>query len=415
MRRRGVLALGATLGLAGCAGYVGSIRDEVKSNVPVDSKNTSDDGPVGGYPEVTPRVGGSLNGRPGRLGTDLERLKKSNTRWLHAFLDIRGKVQAGVAPTDDPDVQALKRVGNAKGTKLVVSLLWDFKGSYDEKTPANVPGPGSPREEKLFTYATKLLEAIDAPVDIIVLGNEPIWETPESDVTGTDPPVVGFTRNLKDHLVDQYSTGDPTLLLGSFNKLYDEYVREDMFPEFHQQFFEMARNEGDLDGIDLHIHYEGPDEAKEMLAKARTEIPEGTVIATEFSPVWRYDENKDTAIGEYEAGRRFADNYGISADLTAVEYFGVVKDDPRPPQELADFYDAMPWYNVNFIKDMYGMLEDYGVSVSTISLLQDKGMRHVDWTDDWEPFHINFLFQQALIDAEFAFHPHYIDDYRKRT
>lgn len=413
MRRRRLLALGttATASLAGCVGYIGNVEDQVEDEV----EDTAPTKPMPAQSaDTSPSIGGTLNGRPHRLNDDLALIGKSNTTWMHAFLDVRGKYGQNVSPRDDPDVRALRRAAGKTGTKLIVSLRWDFIGIWGDKEAKNVPSAGGSREVALFEYATKLLEAIGQPVDVIVLGNEPIWETPDEDVTGSDAPFVPFTRRLKDHLVQNYTVDDTRLLLGAFNRLYDGEVWWE-YQHFYRQLFDLARSDDGIDGIDLHIHYDDLGEAEEMLSDAREAVPDGMIIATEFSPMWRYERNTDKPIDGFNGGDRFADRYGLPSGMTVREYFEAAKDDPRPRGEMATFMEIMPWYNVNFVEDMHNLLAEYGAQVGTIGFLQDIGIRNMDWPSDWRPFTINYLFQRGLIDSPNGSHPHYIDDYRERS
>ena len=422
MRRRRVLALGtAALGLTGY-GWYRTTADEGFERVRSTSTTTSSADPGG---EVTPgpggtptdvedaSIGGSLNGRPHLLLDNLSLVERSATNWMHAFLDVRAKYESGTDPRNDPDVETLRRL-NRMGVNLVVSLRWNFVGIFGNRERTNVPPSGSSRETALYEHATELLDAIDDPVEVVVLGNEPIWETPDEDVRGKDSRLLGFTRGLKDHLVRNYTAGDPQLLVGSFNRLYDEYV-QDRYGEFYGQLFDVARNDDDVDGIDLHVHYADLDQAETMLATARNEVPNGTITTTEFSPMWRYTRHTDEPIASVEGGREFIDRRGLPDDLTVRGYFEIAKDDPRPRGEMGEFMETMPWYNVDFVEDMYDLLTSYGAEVGTFGFLQDVGIRNAEWGEDWRPFQINYLFQRGLIATEDGAHPHYLDDFRKRA
>ena len=418
MRRRRLLALSAaTVGFTGYAWGRGGIEGEVENSMatPTGTADRASSEATRAQPAATtPSIGGSLNGRPHRLGDELALVERSDTTWLHAFLDVRKKYDRGVNPRDDPDVDALRRVGRETGAKLIVALKWNFTGNFGEVEAKNVPPSGSPRRNDLFEYATELLTAIDRPADVVVLGNEPVWEAPDEDVKGSDSPLISFTRELKDHLVNRYTAGDPRLLVGAFNRLYGDHVRKE-YRRFYGQLFEMARNDDDIDGIDLHIHYDGRRQAEKMLAVARREVPDGMITVTEFSPVWRYYRNKDEPIGGFTGGDRFADRYGISGDTTVTEYFRAAKENRRSHDEMAAFMETMPWYNVNFVEDMYDLLNEYDVEVGAFGFLQDTGFRHAELTADWIPFQINYLFQRGVIDTEDGAHPHYLEDYRKRA
>ena len=364
---------------------------------------------------TTPTLGANLNGQPRRLNDSLDLLDASNTTWVRAFIDVRDKLNDETPPSEDPDVLALRRAALERNCKLVVNLKWDFKvnWTWDDKEPIRVPEPGSSHEQDLLRCATRYLQSIGAPVDVVVLGNEPMWETQHEDASGENPPIVQFTRRLKAHLVQHGDHGDPSYLLGAFNRLYDDRVREKRFPTFCRELFRMAREDDDVAGVDLHVHYDGHDEARKMVRVAREQVPDGVLAVTEFSPVFRYDRHVRTAIGEWEAGRTFAGEYGYSPDMTAVDYFERAKDDPCPCSEMADFYEAMPWYDVNLLERNYRLFERFGVDVATFGFLQGVGMRDADWRrPGWTPFHINFLYQNALMRGRGA-HQQYLDDYRE--
>ena len=438
-RRRfvaGVAAAGAGFGVAGLGiggtgagerGAGGSGDDGASRSSPTarrESATTADDDEAdrGGdagteEPTETPVVGANLNGRPRRLLGDFELLDASGTTWVRAFLDVRKKLADGTDPANDPDVLALRRAAREHDCKLVVSLKWDFKANWGDKKPTRVPSPNSEYERRLCRCAAEYLGHI-GEVDVVVLGNEPMWETLEPDIAVEDPPLLRFTRTVKDYLVREGDHGSPRYLVGAFNRIYDDGVRR-RFAHFYREAFALAHEDEDVDGVDLHIHYDGLDEAEEMLALARAELPKGTLTVTEFCPVFRYARHVDDPLSASEGGERFARDHGLPAETTAVEYFEYAKRNPRPPEEITEFYDAVPWYNVNHVEDMYGLFADFGVDVGTFGLLQGRGMRNEDWTDGWSPFHINFLFQPALMRAdrgvEHTANLHYIDNYRRRT
>ncbi|MHB9288763.1 hypothetical protein ACKVMT_17165 [Halobacteriales archaeon Cl-PHB] len=363
--------------------------------------------------DTTPVVGANLNGRPRRLRGDLGLLETSETTWVRAFVDVREKLRAGHDPADDPDVLALQQVARRQDCSLVLSLKWNFAATWGRMPPTRVPAPGSSRETALFDCARRYLAAVGEPTDVVVLGNEPLWETLDADLRGPDPPVVRFTRRLKDHLVARYD-GDPALLVGAFNRLADRGIRQARFPAFFEGLFDLARGD-DVAGADLHVHFDRFAAARAMVATARSNLPDGLLTATEFSPVWRYARHVDEPIGRSLPGREFAARYGIAPDTTAVEYLETAKRDPVSREELGAFVEAMPWYNERHVADVYDLFEAYDVSFGGLGFLQGVEMREEDWTTGWTPFHLNFLFQRALLADDTGGHPAYLDDYRERT
>lgn len=384
------------------------------------SEPTADGSALAAQGERTvPVIGGNLNGRPRRLLDNLELLEASNTTWVRAFLDIRQKLAEGHRPERDPDVVALRQAARKQGCRLVVSLKWDFRANWGDKDPMRVPAAGSRDERTLCRAAARYLEAIGVPLDVVVLGNEPMWETPTADITGERPPIVPFTRAVKDHLVDHGDHGDPSYLLGSLNRLDRDALRTRQFPAFLEQVFGWAREDEDVNGVDLHVHYDDFSEARAMVATAREAVPDGTLLVTEFSPVWRYDRYKEVPIDAFDAGERFLRTYGRPAGMTPVEYFEDAKAHPRQPEELGDLYAALPWYNVDHVDDVYRLFTAYDVSVGTIGFMQGRWMREEDWTTAWTPYHINALFQPALLRTDRGLartaHPSYLEAYRRRA
>ena len=408
MRRRRLLALGAaSVGLSGCVendaeGALVSLNEAMDRESTVKGASRE--------PASTLDVGGSVHGRAHRLGDDLDLIERSGTEWLHAFLDVRRKYDDGVDPWEDSDVATLRRASRETSVDLLLTLQWNFIGIFGDLEAERVPSAGSERERGLIEYARRLLEAIGEPVDVVVLGNEPVWETMDEDILGGNAPIVRFTRRLKDHLVDRYTVGDPQFLVGAFNRLYDTVW--DDYERFFRQLFDVAR-EDDVDGIDLHVHYYSLSQARRMLEVARREFPESTMTVTEFSPVFRYFDHVDTPLAEFEGGDRFARRWGVEADETVTEYLEAAKDDRLSSREAADFYGTMPWYNVHFVEDMYDLLAEFDVEVGTFGFLVEEDVHNVVWDEDWSPFPINCLFQPALIDSEHGAHPYYLEDFRR--
>lgn len=398
---------------AGIAGVMGTRSTGASaSSDRIRGRANGDDGVTG---RLGPTIGANLNGRPRRLGRNIDLIDESNTRWVRAFFDVRKKLGQETAPSEDPDVLALRRVAREKNCKLIVSLKWGFKVNWgwDEKESMRVPESGSRRETELLRCATDYLAAIGEPVDVVVLGNEPMWETVEADIVRENPPIVRFTRAVKEHLLRHGDHGDPAYLLGAFNQLNNHHLMGYPFSAFSREMFRMAREDDDIDGVDLHVHYDELDDARKMIETARELLPDAMLTVTEFSPMKRYEKHVRTPIGGWESGQRFAEKYGYSQEMTVVDYFDLAKATPRPRDEMADFYRAMPWYAGDELERIFELFEQYDVSVATLGFIQGEGTRAADWKrSDWSPFHINLLYQQALIEGDCA-HPLYFDDYRR--
>ncbi|MCA9240057.1 MAG: hypothetical protein KDA37_07655, partial [Planctomycetales bacterium] len=197
-------------------------------------------------------LGANFNELPKNVDPVL--LDDSRTTWVRGFfemLDLAG--QANLATNSN--VLGMQRAADA-GRELVVSFKWNFDGAGQ-----SVPAPGSLQEQQLFDLAVDTLNAIDRPVNTIVLGNEPMWETPTADLQRPAPgqrsPLANFTERLLDHVDATYSEQQPArpkYFLGALNRL-DQPANQQK--DVVQDFFDMARTNPKIAGMDLHVHYNG--------------------------------------------------------------------------------------------------------------------------------------------------------------
>lgn len=368
----------------------------------------------GGFDE--PVIGANMNGMPRLIADHPALLDHSGTTWVRAFIDVRKKMQNGLHPKDDPDVAGLRTAAD-RGRRLIVNFKWDFKASWGDKEPMRMPPANSEAERELFRAATRHLRNIGSQVDIVVLGNEPMWETLPADIEGENPHLIGFTRRLKDHLIEHGDHGPSLYLVGAFNQMGPNVAPR--FQPFVNGMLRWARNDDDIAGVDVHTHFDRLGKARSMLRAARNQVGNKMVLDTEFSPIWRYHRNVRKTIGSWPAGRAFADNYGVPHGWTVAEYLQDAKADLISRREYADFMDAMPWYRADHLRRMYSLFQEFDVAFGGVGFFQNPGLRRSDWTrDGWQPFHINFLYQPAVVKqtsgiSATTVHPRYMDDYRR--
>ena len=167
--------------------------------------------------------------------------------------------------------------------------------------------------------------------------------------------------------------------------------------------------------MDLHIHFNTLTDAEGMASFARNTLGANKdLLVTEFSPVWRYKDHLDDAIGATTAGVDFATQYGYSASLEVDEYLKDAFANQVPRQEWTDFINSQPWFNTNHLSDMHDLFEQYGVSVATLGFAQPLSMRGLDPTvDGYSPFHINWLYINALVEGDTldAYNEPYMEDW----
>ncbi|QDU56227.1 hypothetical protein [Aeoliella mucimassa] len=353
-------------------------------------------------------LGANFNERPKDVNTSL--FAASENTWSRGFYDVLAMRGITSLETNE-NVLGLQRAADA-GQQVLVSFKWNFKG-FDR----NVPAPGSDDELALFQRAVETLEAIDRPINAIVLGNEPMWETHDSDLSfsGGVVPYVQFTERLLDYVQTEYGslqTEEPRYFLGSLNRL-DQTSNQNR--DVVQELFRVARDNPAISGMDLHIHFGTTAEARGMAQFARQTLgAEKDLLVTEFSPVWRYKDHLNDAIGATAAGSAFASQYGYASSLEVDEYLKNAFANQVSRQEWTDFITSQPWFNTNHLSDMHGLFEEFGVSIATLGYAQPLSMRGLDPTKpNYSPFHINWLYISALVEGTTleAYNELYMEDW----
>lgn len=354
-------------------------------------------------------LGANYNERP--RDVDAALLDASRTPWVRGFFDIL-QLEGTENLTSNANVAGMRRAADA-GQELLVSLKWAF-----ERENENVPAPGSPREAELFELAVDTLLAIDRPINSLVLGNEPMWETLHADLQFDNGavPYVTFTERLLDHIQAEFGTqfaAHPRYFVGSLNRV-DQANNQNK--DVVQELLRITREDADIAGLDLHLHFDSQEQARAMLEYGRQEIGEDKdLLVTEFSPVWRYENALNDPIGATLDGALFAQQFGYAPTLEVDEYLTTTYSDQVSRQEWTDFIESQPWYNENHIADMHGMFREFDVSVATLGFSQPLSFRGTNAASgNYTPFHINWLYVIGLIEGtDFleAYNERYMDDW----
>ncbi|QDU89623.1 hypothetical protein Pla175_30160 [Pirellulimonas nuda] len=350
-------------------------------------------------------LGANFNELPRNAST--AELLASKTTWSRGFIDILGKEGVGNL-LSDPDIVGLRRSADS-GQQLLVSFKWNFKNAGER-----VPAPGSPREATLFDRAAQTLVAIGRPVNSIVLGNEPMFETLQLDLQsdGQSVPYVRFTERLLEHLRNAYGAQqatEPRYFVGSLNRL-DRSSNQSL--DVVREMFQLARDNAAVAGMDVHAHFSTLDEANSMLSFARQELAGATkdLIVTEFSPVWRYQAALDDPIGVTAVGQTFATAYGYDPNLHVDGYLQQAFNTQVSRREWTDFIESQPWSNPDHLEDMHQLFRQHDVAIGTLGFSQPLSMRGMNVTrDGYSPFHINWLYIYAMVDEGSS-----LDSYNER-
>jgi hypothetical protein len=338
-------------------------------------------------------IGGNYNGTVCDLYNGL--IVKSGAEWVRAFVNVprnylafddsqhvaSGVLEGNIKQTPDADsgrtdilandaVSKLMQMHNLKvagqPVKVILSLKLDFKYKWDSSYPASgVPDPGSLASGYWISAITELLEAnnLGAYVDVLVLGNEPMFETrPEqADKYAT------FLSSLIDavHAERQSSGRSYQIFVGALNKAAT-HPNDAILKAVMQ-----AASNPKVDGVDLHLHVGSVAEAGSDLAFVRSAFAlqglSKKIISTEFSLLDLWNAHAEDELESW--GPR----NGYPADMHLYEWLNTLMRQaaagtPIGYERFASYFLEQAWYPRGWFRAFLETFSQYDVEVATYGL-----------------------------------------------
>jgi hypothetical protein len=303
-----------------------------------------------GPPPVTlPQLGGGFNGYLGDINNSL--ILKSGVKWARAYIDVQrnfltfsgcpgpqcsvGVLASNIVDTEvyaktDPDtvspvddvlaVYAVKKLVAAKsvgcqppvdGSCPPFNLILSLKLDFDYKN-AGIPEPNSQYEKAIFDAVTLFLTYNDlgSQIDILVLGNEPMFETPLGNTPQASALAaakyatfltrfIAMLHGLQSNHSPYIDLWDFKIFTGSLDRPYS-YVSSsasnrsrNTFGPIIQSIIDITAKNPNVAGIDLHEHVASIKDAANDVDYVNAQFAlagaNRQIISTEFSMVLLWD------------------------------------------------------------------------------------------------------------------------------
>ncbi|MFC0430842.1 hypothetical protein [Kutzneria buriramensis] len=291
---------------------------------------------------------------------NLAELHAVSATWLQAFYLMQNADRGNVA--DQPGMQKLTTaVEQGYGTVLNLSFPYDN----------GVPTSGSGAMQVALRRLEKVLAVVMGKVDVLVIGNEPFFESSRQD--RATPVINEFYETLAQHTV-QYrqqhpEAGKTQIYMGALTSLESLPAAE---VAQINRWLDFAKNTPAIAGTDCHPHVASLTDAQRypsyILPRLR---PDQKFLATEFSLVRLYAKHLKDPVST-----TFADRYGIPPGTLVWQVGASATQRPFPQAEWNDFLTSSPWFenNKNFMSDTMAYFRDTGrCAMAGWGLFQDAG------------------------------------------
>lgn len=391
---------------------------------------------------------------------------KSGVRWVRSFVSVPRNLFAYGDPADPNRVSGildvvqasdavsgaserlgtqtatklrqLKRLGSrSRAVRVILNLKLDMKYVPDPSAPipvAPVPVPGSPEYMYWRDAVARLLTGdgghglnVGPAVDVLVLGNEPMFEVPDNPTSA-----VAYRAFLQALIADVVEMRDGAgLRFQIFLGALDKPSKSPTSPILGVVVDEVNENPA-VDGLDLHLHEDQlADVAADLEFVRDARHVSKRVIVTEFSLVGLWNAHANQPLGDW--GRE----HGYDAGTTVAAWLDSLMTrasdgDPVPSAELAGFFEEQPWYPEHWFDTFMTEFEAHDVMAATYGLsaapnvddlpfqcspsarIPLTGGRMVDGAYLWV---LDFVYNGALLgmadDGYYVRNPLVADDYAR--
>jgi hypothetical protein len=319
---------------------------------------------------IAQQIGANFNENIENIDPSL--LSKAEVKWVRAFVNIpryfltvdkNGKI-TGVnnKAIKNFDISSLT---NLKGYKIILSLKLDFKfkkiGAPDENS----------MEETYLLNAIKLFlteKNLGDKINILVVGNEPMWETPNGDAKklgAITNKIITLSNDLKISQNWNYE-----IFTGALNRV-SELQKNDIVTEI----IKITKENPLVDGIDLHIHTNELIKANDDPAYIRNEAKiTKKIICTEFSIVRLFEAYSNESLGNWGIQNGYPSDMKLYEWLNLVQQKAIDKT-PIKPEILMDYFNSQSWYPKQWFNAFLTSFKKNNVSIATYGLqntLKDK-------------------------------------------
>lgn len=244
---------------------------------------------------------------------------------------------------------------NGKRIKIILSLKFDFK-----RNNMGVPSLNSPVTQYLIDITKQILQksGIAEDIDILVVGNEPMWETPGNEVD----KLGGFFNLLIDTL-DSWKHNNANwnyqIYTGALNRASELQFNNAIL----KKVFDIAKQNEKIEGLDLHSHIKTITEANDDVEWVRKQGFNKELIVTEFSLHRLFQSRLSSDLNTWGSAN------GYPADMKLWQWLNELmskaESDPISPDKFKSFFDAQNWYPQKWFSAFFSAYCQNDVKVAT--------------------------------------------------
>jgi hypothetical protein len=298
---------------------------------------------------------------------------KTNVKWVRGFVNIPALclniTSAGVVTgVNQTAIQNLTRLDNMATAKTVnagdqpVRMIFSLKLDF-LNTNMGVPAVGTPTMTYLMSAIEKVLtrKNFGANIDILAVGNEPMWETPTADADKYE----AFLNLLIDK-VDSMRTANNwnyEIYAGALNKANSNTTHTIL-----QKVLKIAKQNPKIVGLDMHEHVTTLTEAENDIKYIRTSQQfTKELMCTEFSLVWLWGAHASDALGSWGTAN------GYSSTSKMYEWLNqlIQKSNSGTPvssDHFLSYFNSTSWYPKNWFYNFYKIFKKYNFSQITYGI-----------------------------------------------
>lgn len=313
---------------------------------------------------------------------DFAQLRAASASWLRGFY-ILGEAGKASAADQQPGLKKLLAAAD-HGYGTVLTLKFQYQ---DQPLPAS----GSTAMRTPLAQLQNAIAAAMDKVDIIVIGNEPFYETTKPD--RHSPRINEFYETLAQHAIAQRGHSRTQLYMGALNGI-DEVGNQTPQTDRWVRF---AARTPELAGVDIHPHVSSMADAKKyvdyVLARLR---PDQHFLATEFSLVKLWKQHMKDPV---DPG--FASRYGIPSGTPVWQVLKDANQRRFSQEEWSDFLASTSWLQAHrdyLTRQMAAFRATGRLAVAGYGITQDKAGA-ANFNPDKTPWVLNSLFCPQMVQS----------------
>jgi hypothetical protein len=271
--------------------------------------------------------------------------------------------------------------------KTILSFKLDFKFRN-----MGVPEEGSAAMYYFMTAIETFLKEKDlgSKIDILVVGNEPMWETEQSDVDKLEVltnKLIDLVYNMR----EEHAGWDYKIYTGALNRVNE--LRNNVIL---QRIIKITKENDKVDGIDLHPHVRSLNVIRQDLLYVRTQAAiTKDIICTEVSVVRLWDDHMKDELGNWGVQN------GYPATMKMYEWINEllrlsIQGTPVSHEHFMSYFNAQSWYPKTWLLDAYDMLVQNNVKVATYGFQRELRDPPVYLSENSAMWVLNFVYNGAL-------------------